>query len=616
MGKSLTIISLALIFVLFTSIVHAKDKEEDISIRVHFFKGAWLEDSASVLKQMAVLSVSSHPELASLKEKIDGQESEFKAALIETLLDMMDLKTLEDLGLFKKSWRGKNDTLLVRLADKGVGCLYRCKPRWFSPGKLAIQVTFFRSKEIPLQEGMKREEELQKILDTTYQEDLMEKILEKEFFLESNEPIIVGIPYESQAYFLMISWTGARTGMKSEVSAEAETPYEAVALKAPKLIQQVLPAYPKELRQQGVKGEVKFRLLIDKKGTVKDVDVVKSLHPYLDYAAAKAFMQWKFEPGLKEGKPVQVTSVFTFIFDPKKYSLIEQAAEAEEKSRTGMEPYPRDKLQRILERSAEYCQRLSDSALDFVCEENIKEIHYYLNTERKVGGFSILRGGWGRNADGRKFYRGTISKYRVMDPTRIERARYICDYQLIKKGDQIEERRIILKENGRKITEQVKLLEEKRFSVLRPLFAAVKILGRDRQSLFYYRIIEEDNIGWKKAYVIEAVPKFGDTGIVEYAKIWVDKKRFQILKCEIKGVPFEGYDDVWEEATLANIKPESTIKHIYRVEKKGVMFPSHSTVRIEYPELDPQGPITKLKINMFYEKYKFFTVETDYKVIK
>jgi periplasmic protein TonB len=54
-------------------------------------------------------------------------------------------------------------------------------------------------------------------------------------------------------------------------------------------------------------------------GTVGDKKVVKSLDPDLDQAALDAASQWLFEPGTRDGKPVNVlvTIAMAFTLKPK-----------------------------------------------------------------------------------------------------------------------------------------------------------------------------------------------------------------------------------------------------------------------------------------------------------
>ena len=133
---------------------------------------------------------------------------------------------------------------------------------------------------------------------------------------------------------------------------------------------------------------------------------------------------------------------------------------------------------------------------------------------------------------------------------------------------------------------------------------------------FNYKILEEEKVHGKKAFVIEAAPKSGDADGVRSAKVWVNKESFQILKSEIEGIPLEGYEDVLKDSVLLNIEPLFLTTHEYRVEKKGVLFPEFTTVRVEYRGLRHGRPVSKLKTDMAYKKFKFFVVETDHKIIR
>lgn len=578
----------------------------DIIIQVRFFKGTWMEDRASILKQVDIMTTTSYPEIIPLKAMVDDPEYEQTAAIIETLVNLMELKTLDDIGLLDMPWDGKKGILRSRFIGKRTGYRFNCTPEWISPQKLALKVAFFKSKEIAHLDGTSRAEEIRRILEVSRKVGLMEKILLHELVIEMDNPVIIGIPYKDQAYFIVTSWT---MGKDSKLNAPVgtEKPSQTSALATPKPIHQILPSYPEELRQRGVEGEVQLRILIDKKGIVKSVQVVKSLHPYLDYAAAQALWQWKFKPFLEEGKPIPLESIFTVNFIPKIWRIEEEKAETKGVLRTGMEPTMQAKLQRILEHSAEYCEKLANSALDFICEEKINDIHFNMNTE------NMIKYQYSYSPEPNI---GVTTGFRIMDPKKTERNHFVCDYQIIKKGSDLLERRIILKENGRKIEDKKKLLKNKRFSVLIPVLASIRFLERTRQDLYHYRILKEDKINGKRAYVIEAMPKSLSSNNIQYARIWVNKNSFQILKSEIRGVPLEGYDDVWIESALVNIKPECKITHVYRVDKKGILFPRRSTVLVQYPAFDARGPITKIKTYITYTKYKFFTVETDHNIIK
>jgi TonB family protein len=392
--------------------------------------------------------------------------------------------------------------------------------------------------------------------------------------------------------------SGGREAAKS--GAEPGAP-----IKAPKVIYTLMPAYPEELRQQGVQGEVGLQVIIDEKGAVMEVRVTNSLHPYLDFAAVQALRQWKYEPAVQSGKPISVFHDVTILFNPQTYRYFEKKAREEAGTSAGEEPSSGSILAKVLDGTAGYCRKLSGASLDFICEEKIHEIHYNFATEPQWAALAVSSRETGKIIEQTWFPQ--------WDPKRTEKNKYVCDYLFVRKGDNLEERRIVLNDNGRKMPDRNRLLEEKRYTALNPVLATVQILDQDRQPLFNFRLIGTENLHERKAFVIEAIPKSGNTWGVEYAKIWIDQKSFQVLKNEIQGVPLEGYDDVLRDSVHFRVRPYLLTTHTYEFEKTGIRFPSRSTIRVEYPKLgDFYGDRTlKLKIEMSYDKYKFFTVETE-----
>ena len=82
----------------------------------------------------------------------------------------------------------------------------------------------------------------------------------------------------------------------------------------PRLIHKVAPEYSKEARKAKFQGTVVLYVLVDEKGDPRDVKVVRGLGLGLDQKAIEAVQQWRFEPGLKNGKPVPVGSQIEISF--------------------------------------------------------------------------------------------------------------------------------------------------------------------------------------------------------------------------------------------------------------------------------------------------------------
>jgi hypothetical protein len=204
----------------------------------------------------------------------------------------------------------------------------------------------------------------------------------------------------------------------------------------------------------------------------------------------------------------------------------------------------------------------------------------------------------------------------LFDPKLTEKNNFVCDYLLVKKGDNIEERRILLQKDGRTMADRGTFLEEKKFSILGPLFVPIRLLDRDCQTQFNYTLLKEEKVNKKKAYLIEAALKSRDVAGIQCARIWVDVQSFQILQCEIEGVPLEGYEDILEDCVRFNVEPLFTTTYLYQIERKGVLFPNRLTIRVVYKGQKDPTRLKKLKIEMTYKKYRIFTVETEQKIIK
>jgi TonB family protein len=77
------------------------------------------------------------------------------------------------------------------------------------------------------------------------------------------------------------------------------------------------PEYSEAARQAGFRGQVRVSLVVDKDGNPRNIQVLDPAGLGLDEASVNAIQRWKFQPGQKEGRPVnvetQVEAGFGFI---------------------------------------------------------------------------------------------------------------------------------------------------------------------------------------------------------------------------------------------------------------------------------------------------------------
>lgn len=80
-----------------------------------------------------------------------------------------------------------------------------------------------------------------------------------------------------------------------------------------KMINMVRPIYPPLAKQARIQGTVKLRAIIDKNGQVVQLEVVVG-HPLLVQSALDAVRQWRYQPTLLNGEPVEVETVVDVVF--------------------------------------------------------------------------------------------------------------------------------------------------------------------------------------------------------------------------------------------------------------------------------------------------------------
>jgi len=84
-------------------------------------------------------------------------------------------------------------------------------------------------------------------------------------------------------------------------------------VQAARLVNKVQPIYPPLARQTRISGTVKLHAVIGKDGTVQQLQLVSG-HPLLVQAALDAVKQWRYQPTLLNGEPVEVETEIDVIF--------------------------------------------------------------------------------------------------------------------------------------------------------------------------------------------------------------------------------------------------------------------------------------------------------------
>jgi TonB family protein len=86
-------------------------------------------------------------------------------------------------------------------------------------------------------------------------------------------------------------------------------------VQAARIVQQVRPDYPPDLQQAGVEGTVLIRAIISKDGDLRSPQVINTeIDSRLAQLALTAVKQWRYQPSLLNGEPVEVMTTVSIDF--------------------------------------------------------------------------------------------------------------------------------------------------------------------------------------------------------------------------------------------------------------------------------------------------------------
>jgi hypothetical protein len=137
------------------------------------------------------------------------------------------------------------------------------------------------------------------------------------------------------------------------------------------------------------------------------------------------------------------------------------------------------------------------------------------------------------------------------------------------------------------------------------------LLSRENQKSHDFRVLREDKIGAERAFVVEAVPKPGARSDHLIGTVWLRLGDAIVLKIEWDPASIENYAAVEQTAERFRMAPRIVMTSEFAFEKNGIRFPSRFTLREIYRK--GISRFQRSEIDVLYDQYKFFTVETQVK---
>lgn len=262
----------------------------------------------------------------------------------------------------------------------------------------------------------------------------------------------------------------------------------------------------------------------------------------------------------------------------------------------------KDQLGALLEKAANYCDKLKTVTFYFTCKEEISDIYFLKGIEVK-----------------NDFYR---HDYQIlMDETgrMFERREDVEKDTATKKGKK-------KKKKKKKKTREGDLVLTNFFSHY-PFLMPATLMSRENQKKFQYQLLAKENVGDRETFKISVVPKEKAKGVVNHGVVWVDVKDGSVLKIELDPRALSGIRTLQLVARRKGAKLKVTDIHWFEEEKKQIRFPSKteiSEVKLAVRGSEGQQPqeVEHSKTVFAYKDYRFFKVnvnvvdEGDQKVAK
>ena len=228
-------------------------------------------------------------------------------------------------------------------------------------------------------------------------------------------------------------------------------------------------------------------------------------------------------------------------------------------------------LPAVLKKAAAYCQRLEGAALDFVCQDEVKEL-----TTRFTPSVDL----------------------------------YLYDYQYVRKGKGTKEQRRLLSVNGERADAKEAGLKTVMFRYEGVLFGPVGLLNEFWQARHEYRLAGREMSGRAPVAVIDARPGPEAAEPHCYGRVWVREDDGSVLKIVWDPKSVGNFTAMEEWAKVQGAEALITAFSEYGLENNGLRFPSRNYAEAAYLLADKRRVVSAM-LSVAYKKYKFFTVEAE-----
>jgi hypothetical protein len=255
----------------------------------------------------------------------------------------------------------------------------------------------------------------------------------------------------------------------------------------------------------------------------------------------------------------------------------------------------------LLQRAADYSERLRHAAFRFICQETVSE--------------DAPGGAPGGRSSGRR------------------KNTWLYEYQVVARGGQVSENRVLLLKNKEKMRVENAALET-RFRSEYSAFLPAALFAAEKQPAFLYRLEKHGKMNRRKVARLSITPRpgFEELGA---STAWVEEETGAVLKIELSQHAITGIKLAEGRARQSGARLLVSDVHYYEVERDGIWLPSRTSITEQYllpsvpaQEMDrrawdldskfaarssSQHPPKRARTAIKYSDFRFFVVDVQAK---
>jgi hypothetical protein len=255
-----------------------------------------------------------------------------------------------------------------------------------------------------------------------------------------------------------------------------------------------------------------------------------------------------------------------------------------------------NRLARLLDRAAGYCEKLRKATFYFICNEEVTDSYYIRGEQVK---------------EDRYYY-----DYQILMEEKGMRERR--ELRTVEKGE-AESKKRKKQKRGRKFKHPPKpRIEITNFFSKYPFLMPISMFAKENQRKFHFRLLESEMLQGRRTWKVSVEPRGGHGNRANYGVVWLDDTDGSVLKIRLHPHSMAGVEKLKHTARRKGTQLKIEDVHWFEIRRRGIRFPSRTEISGSYLAPKPRNfvhtddhIVEKMSTRFSYNSYRFFNVNID-----